>query len=152
MIFHVSNLNTQPLPLIWHKLWEYSVCEWVTPKRNKPSFCLILKLSHPLDGLFSVLSRLHGRKHKCAFCWMKNNKRDYFQILFLGILSSMEPTIYFQRAKDAATVTFHVLVNTYFLNFSLALLIVLRALVHLIYLVIFNNFFDFNFPFFNFEQ
>ena len=53
---------------------------------------------------------------------------------------------------DAVTITFHVLVNTYFLNFRLALLIVLRALVHLIYLVIFNNFLVFNFPFFNFEQ
>ena len=43
---------------------------------------------------------------------------------------------------------FHVLVNTYFLNFRPALLIVLRVLVHLIYLVIFSNFPVFNFPFF----
>ena len=49
---------------------------------------------------------------------------------------------------DAVTTTFHVMVNTYFLNFRLALLIVLRALVHLIYLVIFNNFLVFNFCFF----
>ena len=53
---------------------------------------------------------------------------------------------------DAVIVTFHVLVNTYFLNFELALLIVLRALVHLIHLVIFNNSLGFNFSFFNFEQ
>ena len=48
------------------------------------------------------------------------------------------------------TATFHVLVNTYFLNFRLALFIVLRALVRLIYPVVFNNFL--NFSFFNFEQ
>ena len=53
---------------------------------------------------------------------------------------------------DAVTTTFHVLVNTYFLHFRLALLIVLRALLHLIYLVIFDNFLVFNFPFLNFEQ
>ena len=34
---------------------------WVTPKTKRPSLCLILKLSHALDGLFSVLFRLHGR-------------------------------------------------------------------------------------------
>ena len=45
---------------------------WVTHKINKPSFCAILKLSHALDILFSALSRLDGRKHKCAFCWMKD--------------------------------------------------------------------------------
>ena len=39
---------------------------------------------------------------------------------------------------DAVTTTFRILVNTYFLNFRLALLIVLRALVHLIYLVTFQ--------------
>ena len=129
-------------------MWRFDV--WVTPKTNRPSFCL-LKLSHALDGLFSVLSRLHGRKHKCAFCWMK----DHWTWLLSDIVawdsfSGIEPTtyIYFQ----AVTATFHVLVNTYFLNFRLALLIVLRALVHLIYLVIFNNFLVFNFPFFNFEQ
>ena len=69
----------------------------------------------------------------------------------------MEPTIYFQiyaviLQLDAVTATFHVLVKTYFLNFRLAVLIVLRALVHVIYLVIFNNFLVFHFPFFNFEQ
>ena len=54
---------------------------------------------------------------------------------------------------DAVMATFHVLVNTYFLNFRFALQIVLRALVHLtIYLVIFNNFLVFKFAFFNFEQ
>ena len=38
-------------------------------KTNRPSFCL--KLSHALDGLFNILSRLNGRKHKCAFYWIK---------------------------------------------------------------------------------
>ena len=37
-------------------------------KQTGLAFCLILKHSHALDGLFSVLSRLHGRKYKCAFC------------------------------------------------------------------------------------
>ena len=46
---------------------------WVTPKTNRSSFCLIVKLSHTLDGLFNLLSRLHGHKHKCAFCWMKDH-------------------------------------------------------------------------------
>ena len=119
---------------------------WVTPKTNRPSFCLILKLSHALDGLFSVLSRLHGRKHKCAFCWMK----DHWMWLLSDIVawdSFWHGTYYLFSDIDAVTATFHVLVNTYFLNFRLALLIVLRALVHLIYLVIFNNFLVFNFPF-----
>ena len=124
---------------------------WVTPKTNRDSFCLTLKLSHALDGLFSVLSRLHGRKHKCAFCWMK----DHWTWLLSDIVawdSFWHGTHYLFSDIDAVTATFHVLVNTYFLNFRLALLIVLRALVHLIYLVIFNNFLVFNFPFFNFEQ
>ena len=41
---------------------------WVTAKTNRPSFYLILKLCHALDGVFSVLSRLHGHKHKFGFC------------------------------------------------------------------------------------
>ena len=125
---------------------------WVTPKTNRPSFCLILKLSHALDGLFSVLSRLHDYNLYALFAEWRITERDYFQILLLGILSGMEPTIYFQiyaviLQLDAVTATFHVLVKTYFLNFRLAVLIVLRALVHVIYLVIFNNFLVFNFPF-----
>ena len=62
---------------IWHKLWEDSICGW--------------PLEHPQTGLvfsynirtFSYehlivcsvyISRLHGRKHKCAFCWMKHHR------------------------------------------------------------------------------
>ena len=63
-----------PFASIWCKLWENSIQNmWVTPKTNRPSFCLILKFSHALDGLFSVLSRLHGRKRKCVFCWMNHH-------------------------------------------------------------------------------
>ena len=40
---------------------------------------------------------------------------------------------------DAVMTTFHVLVNTYFLNFRLTVLIILRVLLHLIYLIIFNS-------------
>ena len=79
-------------------------------------------------------------------------ERDYFQILLLGILSGMEPNRYLFSDIDAVMPPFHAKVNTYFLNFGLALLILLRALVHLIYLVIFNNFLVFNFPFFNSKQ
>ena len=68
---------------------------WVTLKINRPSFCVILKFSHWLDGLFSVLSRLDDWKHKCTFCW-SITERDYFQRLLLEILSKMEPIIYFQ--------------------------------------------------------
>ena len=75
-------------------------------------------------------------------------ERDYFQVLLLGILSGMEPTIlYLFSDIDAVKAIFHILVSTYFLNFRLALLIVLRALVDLIYLVFFNDFLVFNFPF-----
>ena len=55
---------------------------------------------------------------------------------------------------DAATATFHVLDSKYIFPQlqTLALLIFLRALVHLIYRIVFNNLLVFNFPFFNFEQ
>ena len=43
-----------PLASIWHKLvGRFNM--WVTPKTNRPSFCLILKLSHaPLVMVYSV--------------------------------------------------------------------------------------------------
>ena len=53
-----------PLVSIWCKPREDSICEWPLRFYYRPSFCLISKLSHALDGLFSVLSRLHGFKHK----------------------------------------------------------------------------------------
>ena len=45
---------------------------------------------------------------------------DYFQVLLLGIHSSMEPTalFIFRHIDDAVTATFQVLVNTYFLKTS----------------------------------
>ena len=81
------------------------------------------------------------------FAEWRITERDYFQILLLGVLSGKEPTSYLFWDIDAVTATFHVLVNTYFFDFRLAVLIGLRALVHLIYLVNFNNFLVFNFPF-----
>ena len=104
LTFHVSNLNTRVLdsPNLLHQFGaNYGKIQymWVTPKTNRPNFCLVLKLSHALDGLFSVLSRLHGRKHKCAFCWMKG----HWTWLISDIVAwdsfwhgQMEPTIYFQ--------------------------------------------------------
>ena len=71
------------------------------------------------------------------FAELSITERDYFQILLLGILASMlESTLCFLD-RNAVTATFQVLVNKYFLNFSLALLwfcllIVLRALSLLI--------------------
>ena len=44
-------------------------------------------------------------------------------------------------------VNFHVLLNIYFLNVRLVLLIVLSAFVHLIYLVILNNFLVFKYKY-----
>ena len=69
----------------------------------------------------------------------------------------MEAAIYFQIGINAVTATFQVSVNTYFLNFRLALLwlcllFVLRALVYLIKAVIFNNFLVLDFSFFNLEH
>ena len=135
---------TYPLASIWHKLDM-----WVTPKTNRPIFCPILKLSRALDGLFSVLSWLHD----CVFFaeW-RITKCDFFQILLLGIFFWYGNHYLFSEDTDAVMTTFHTLVNTYFLNFRLALLIALRALVHLIYIVIFNNFLVSSFSFFNFEQ
>ena len=151
MIFHVSNLNirvlarlTHPLASIWRKLCEDSICKLLL-KQTSQVF-LILKLSHALDVLFSVLSRLHGRKHTCTFCWMKDNwiwlPSDIVASDFLW-----HGTHELFSGIGAVTTTFHVFHCTYFLNFRLSLLIVLRFLVHLIYLVSFNNFLVFNFPF-----
>ena len=108
-------------------------------KTSRPSLCLILKLSHALDDLFGVLSRLHGRKHKCAFCWMK----DHWMWLLSDIVawdSFWYVTHYLYSDIDAVMAFFRVSVNTYFINFRLALLTVLRPLVHLIYLVILATF------------
>ena len=58
--YHQSARPTHPLASIWSKLWEDSIYEWPL-KQTGLVFALILKLS-----------KLHGRKHKCALCWMKD--------------------------------------------------------------------------------
>ena len=121
----------------------------MTPKTNWPSFCLTVNLSHALDGLFSALSRLHGCKQMCFMLNEGLLNVTTFRYCCLGFLSLAWNPLGTYLFSDM-TATFHVLVNTYFLNFRLALFIVLRALVRLIYLVVFNNFL--NFSFFNFEQ
>ena len=70
---------------------------WVTTKTNRPSFCLILTLSHVLDGLFSVyyLGCMVVNIKALSAEW-SITERDYFQILLLGILSSLERPIYFK--------------------------------------------------------
>ena len=147
MIFHVSYRNTRVLdpPTYSHQFdancGKIRYVKEPQPKTNRPSFCLILKLSRALDSLFSVLSRLHGHKHKCAFCWMKDHWSWLLSDIVAWILSEMEPTSYLFSDIDAVTATFPVLVNTF--DFRLALPIVLSALVHLMYVVIFNNFFSF---------
>ena len=55
----------------------------------------MLKLSHALDGLFSVLSRLLVVDMNALCAELKITERDYFQILLLGILNGMKPTIHF---------------------------------------------------------
>ena len=159
MTFHKSNLDTKVLDPPTHlRKFDANYVrrfnEWPLKQMSRPSFSLILKISHALHGLLSELSRLHGRKHKCTFCWMK----DHWTWLLSDIAAwdsfwhGTTHYLFSDIGRCSVSTIFHVLVNTYFLNFRLALLIVLRALVHLIYLVIFNNFLVFNFPFFNFEQ
>ena len=74
----MSNLNvrvrpTHPFASIWCNLREDLIYEW--PEINRPIFWLINTFS--CTGwsvslfVFNVLSRLHGHKHKSAFCWMK---------------------------------------------------------------------------------
>ena len=129
---------------------------WVAPKRNRPSFCVILRLSHAMDGLFSgILSRLYGLKHKCAFCWMKHHWMwllsdivvwDSFnhgvQYLFLDIDSGESP--------------FPDFVKYMFPQLQTGTALILSADCTegscLTSIVIYNNFSVFNFPIFNFEQ
>ena len=72
----------------------------------------------------------------CFFAGWRITERDYFQVFLLGILSGMEPTIYFQICCDS-----------HFPIFGKYIFPQLQT-----YVVIFNNFLVFNFPFFNFEQ
>ena len=123
---------------------------WVTPKTNRPSFCLILKLSHALyHGLFSVLSRLHDCKHKFGFCWMK----DHWTWLLLDIVAwdslwRMEPTRYLFSGVDAVMVTGKYI----FLQLQTCSASCTEDSCSPNIPSIFNNFLVFNFPLFNFEQ
>ena len=111
---------------------------WMTPKTNRLSFCLIWKLS------------MHWMV--CSVCYLGCMVVN-INSLFAKWSTSRYCCLGFFLARylfsdiNALMATFHVLVNPYFLNFRLALLIVLRVVVHLIYLVIFNTFLVFNFPF-----
>ena len=72
-------------------------------------------------------------------------ERDYFQILLLGILSEMDRwnALFIFRYRCCIITTFDVLLNKYLLNLRPSLLVVLRALVHLIYQVIVTTSFFF---------
>ena len=120
------------------QLWkDSSIWEWPLKQNIRPSFHLILKLSNALDGLLSVLSRLHGRKHKCVFaslnvttiiyCCLEASRSGFF-------LAWNSLFIFRYRCCNRHFAGFS---KTYFLDFRLpllwfCLLIVLRALVHLI--------------------
>ena len=83
MILHVSNLNTRALGPPTHSHQFDTNCGetwYLSDPLN--SFCLILKLSRALNGLVSVLSRLHRRN--VLFAEWRITERDYFQISLLG--------------------------------------------------------------------
>ena len=86
-----------------------------------------------------------GSRQGCAFEGSLNVTT--FRYCCLGFFLAWNPLFIFRYIDASVVATFHVLVNIYFLNFRLVPLIVLRALAHLIYLVIFNNFLVFKFPF-----
>ena len=105
MIFDVSILSTRVLdpPTLSHqldancgKIWYVCVCVWVTLKTNRPNFCLI-KLSHALDGLFSVLSRLHCCNHKCTFLLNEGSLNvTTFRYCCLGFFLAWDPLFIFR--------------------------------------------------------
>ena len=85
-------------------------------KTNRPSFCLILKLSHALDGLLSVYYLGGIVVIKCAFCWMKHhwkwllhlenfcfmqfpNLTTFTYCCFKGILSRWNPLFILDIAR-----------------------------------------------------
>ena len=151
MIFHVSNLTPECYA---HPLTRINLTQtmgrfdmWVTLKTNRPSFCLILKLSHPLDGVFSVLHRLHGRKQMHFLLSEGSLNETTFIYCCLGFFLAWHLThcLFSVQIAIKRRPLLMVLVNTYFLNFRLVLLTVLRNLVHLIYLIVFINFLVFNF-------
>ena len=61
---------------IWHKLWEDSICGWpLEHTQTGIVFAYIIKtISYEHLSVCSVyISRLHGRKHKYAFCRVKHH-------------------------------------------------------------------------------
>ena len=130
LVFHVPHLNTPEC--YTHKPTRISLTQTV----HVQLVCSVCYLSCMVVNINALLAE-----------W-RITEADCFQILLLGILA----WIPLFSDIDAVAATFYVLANTYFLTFRIALLIVLRVLVHLIYLVIFNNFLVFNFLFFNIEQ
>ena len=67
----------------------------IDPITNRPSFCLVLKLSHALD-VCSVTYLGFMVVNINAFCWMKHHWTWLLSGIVAWILSGMEPTIYFR--------------------------------------------------------
>ena len=157
----MSNLNVRLRVLITHvNLMQTAVVGrfnmWVTPKTNRYRFCLILKLSHALDGLFNVLSRLHGRKHKCVFCWMKHHWTWQLSDYCLGFFLIWNPLFAsWYRCCDGHFSGFGKYI---FPQLQTSTALALSAdctegsCSSNYIIVIFNNFLVLNFPFFDFEQ
>ena len=66
---------------------------WETPKSNRLSFFVIL-LMHWMVCSVCYLGCVAVNINALFGEW-RINERDYFQLLLLGILSGMEPTIFF---------------------------------------------------------
>ena len=142
------------------KLWKDSICKWLLEQPGLvfglPSFCLKSKLSHALDGLFNVLSRLHGRKHKCVFCWMKHHWTWQLSDCCLGFFLAWNPLFAsWYRCCDGHFSGFGKYI---FPQLQTSTALALSAdctegsCSSNYIIVIFNNFLVFNFPFFDFEQ
>ena len=132
MVFHVSNLNTRLLDLstninLMQTLGKFDM--WVTPKTNRSSFCLILKLSHALDEWSVQWPVCYLGCMKDHWTWLLSNIVAW-DSFWHGI---HQVFIFRSRCCDGHfPLCMFWMVNTYFLNFRPALLIVLRVLVHLI--------------------
>ena len=131
----------------------------MTSKTNRPSLCVILKITRALDGLFSVLFRLDFRKHEWTFCWMKTSLKHHWTLLLSDIVawdSFSHGTRYFFSDIDTG--------DSYFPGFGKYIFHQLHACTALVLsadctegccssnIVIVNNYLVFNFTFFNFEQ
>ena len=126
---------------------------WLTPKLSRPSFCLVLKLSHALDGMFSVYYLGYMVVNiDVLFAEQNIIERDYFKILLLRIVSTLEPTIHFQisRCYDGHFPDFGKYISP---QLQICTTLVLSAdcteSSTSYNIVIFNKFLVFYFPFFN---